>query len=230
MVDAGEAYRLGRLSQNPGDAAKGIKTDVIKVRNDSGVSRARGEVVGDFSTLLSDLTAESIWVAGDEPVLGKSFGVYLKDVPDGEIEECQVSGVCLAIVNVTDVGHERADISGTGHKLQSAADGPVELIFVPGGVAEQMCVVKLGGGGGSAAEPPIRHAFTKSGGINSRSTLTMGSASCDLYVSSGAGVLSDAGTDVTVYNPFSQSVAGDVHILISKNEAGLWVVIAEDCG
>lgn len=77
---------------------------------------------------------------------------------------------------------------------------------------------------------PVWHAMTKSGGINSRSTLTMGSATCDLYVSSSGGVLSDSGTDVTVYNPFSQSVAGERHILISKNEAGLWVVIAEDCG
>ena len=77
---------------------------------------------------------------------------------------------------------------------------------------------------------PVRHAMTKEGGINSRSGLTMGSATCDLYVSSGAGVLSDSGTDVTVYNPFSQAVAGLVHILIELNEAGLWVVIAEDCG
>lgn len=104
-------------------------------------------------------------------------------------------------------------------------DDAGELIQLIGG-ADRVYQEYVGASSGS----PTRHAMTKSGGINSRSTLTMGSATCDLYVSSSGGVLSDSGTDVTVYNPFSQSVAGERHILISKNEAGLWVVIAEDCG
>ena len=94
--------------------------------------------------------------------------------------------------------------------------------------------------GGSDAEFPeirprgsdgrVRHAKTKSGGIAARSTLTMGSATCDLYDSSSAGVLSDSGTDVTVYNMATSAIAADTHIMIQQNNAGLWVVVVEDCG
>jgi hypothetical protein len=94
--------------------------------------------------------------------------------------------------------------------------------------------------GGSDAEFPeirprgvdgrVRHAMTKSGGIAARSSLTMGSATCDLYDSSSSGVLSDSGTDVTVYNMATSAIAANTHIMIQQNNAGLWVVVVEDCG
>lgn len=94
-------------------------------------------------------------------------------------------------------------------------------------------------GGGDSESPEIVvqarnqtvwHAYTPSGGIPARSTLTMGSASCDVYACSTAGVLSDSGRNVTVYNFASSDVAGSTHILIEKNNVGLWICIAEDCG
>jgi hypothetical protein len=74
------------------------------------------------------------------------------------------------------------------------------------------------------------HAVTKSGGIAARSSLTMGSATVDLYACSSAGVLSDSGVDVTAYNMATSAVAANAHIMIQRNSAGLWVVIVEDCG
>jgi len=105
-------------------------------------------------------------------------------------------------------------------------DDAGELIQLIGGRDVEWEEMKPRGSG----DGRVRHAMTKDGGINSRSSLTMGSATCDLYQSSSGGVLSDASEDVTVYNPFSQSVAANRHILIQRNDAGLWVVIAEDCG
>jgi hypothetical protein len=106
------------------------------------------------------------------------------------------------------------------------SDAEALILTIGGSDTEFPEIRPRGGGGGSA----VRHAMTKDGGISSRSSLTMGSATCDLYQSSSGGVLSDASEDVTVYNPFSQSVAANRHILIQRNDAGLWVVIAEDCG
>lgn len=82
------------------------------------------------------------------------------------------------------------------------------------------------GGGG----PRMVHAYTPSGGIPARSTLTMGSATCDLYDCSSGGVLSDSGDNATIYNMASSAVAGSKHIVASRNSAGLLVAIVEDCG
>lgn len=74
------------------------------------------------------------------------------------------------------------------------------------------------------------HAYTPGGGIPARSGLTMGSATCDLYDSTTGGVLSDSGTNITVYNVASGAVAGSTHIIAAKNQAGLYICIVEDCG
>lgn len=74
------------------------------------------------------------------------------------------------------------------------------------------------------------HAYTPAGGIPARSTLTMGNASCDLYNSTTGGVLSDSGTNITVYNMATSAVAGSTHIIAAKNQAGIYVCIVEDCG
>lgn len=80
------------------------------------------------------------------------------------------------------------------------------------------------------ASDGVVHAKTPIGGIPAISTLTMGSASCDIYECSSAGVLSDSGTNETIYNMASSAVAAETHIIAARNSAGLLVVIVEDCG
>jgi len=74
------------------------------------------------------------------------------------------------------------------------------------------------------------HFLSPSGGIAARSTLTMGSASCDIYTCSSGGVLSDSGINETVYNMASSPFAGSTHGVAMRNAAGLLVAIVEDCG
>lgn len=84
------------------------------------------------------------------------------------------------------------------------------------------------------ASPPdqgsIVHFVSPVGGIAARSSLTMGSATCDIYNSSGSGVLSDSGTNETIYNVASSAFAGSTHGIAARNAAGLLVAIVEDCG
>ena len=82
----------------------------------------------------------------------------------------------------------------------------------------------------TAAAGTMVHAYTPAGGIPARSSLTMGSATCDLYDSTTGGVLSDSGDNITVYNMASAAVAGSTHIIAAKNQAGIYVCIVEDCG
>lgn len=76
----------------------------------------------------------------------------------------------------------------------------------------------------------VVHAKTPVGGIPAMATLTMGSASCDIYTSTTGGVLSDSGTNETIYNMAGSAVAGSTHIIAARNSVGLLVVIVEDCG
>lgn len=99
-------------------------------------------------------------------------------------------------------------------------------------------VAGIGGNGGEQrhfthptySPGPLVHAKTPVGGIPAISTLTMGSASCDIYACSSAGVLSDSGNNATIYNMASSAVAGETQIIAARNAAGLLVVIVEDCG
>lgn len=76
----------------------------------------------------------------------------------------------------------------------------------------------------------IVHAYTPSGGIAARSTLTMGSATCTLYDCNASGVLSSTANTETIYNMTAGAIAGSTHIVAARNTAGLLVAIVEDCG
>jgi hypothetical protein len=55
-------------------------------------------------------------------------------------------------------------------------------------------------------------------------TLTMGSASCDIWDDAGtAGQISDSGFNETIYNVFDRSVPANARGKASLNNAGLWV-------
>jgi len=76
--------------------------------------------------------------------------------------------------------------------------------------------------------PSIIHFKSQGGGIPALSGSTMGNATCDLYDSSSGGVLSDSGTDITIYNT-AAAFAATTFGIAAKNEAGLWVAIVEKC-
>lgn len=81
-----------------------------------------------------------------------------------------------------------------------------------------------------AAESAVIHAKTPGGGIAGMTGLQMASASCDRYACSAAGLLSDSGDNVTIYNPVLGAIAATTLIVAARNSAGLWVAIVEDCG
>lgn len=74
------------------------------------------------------------------------------------------------------------------------------------------------------------HFQSPSGGIPAFASNTMGSASCDIYESSDAGVLSDSLINDTIYHMATNAFAGSKRGIAARNDAGLLVAIVEDCG
>jgi hypothetical protein len=116
--------------------------------------------VGDtILTGLSVFDPHHLWHEGNEQA-GGHYGVFRTDVPDGEIAECQLTGVCIARVNVTDAGHRFAVPTDGQTYFTSATEGEIQILDAPTGdpgVRECIVVLRCGAGG----EEPIRFELTE---------------------------------------------------------------------
>jgi hypothetical protein len=158
MIDAGRDYEQSRLSAGAPDPLKGRQTDLLKCLNASGSSRRRGEVLAFDGKAIADLSNEHMWLTGVAPYAGSYFGLLRDPAADGDVVSVQVSGVCMAIVDVQNSGHRRASAVEGEYVLRSDEDGPIELLYVPDELGEQECAVRFsssipdtGGGSGSTA-------------------------------------------------------------------------------
>jgi len=85
---------------------------------------------------------------GDEPTADGYFAILKEPIASGGVGVSQVSGCCLAKVNVGSTGHTRAKAAAGLYVLASADDGPLEIIYSPGTTGEVECVVRFAGGSG----------------------------------------------------------------------------------
>ncbi len=151
--DAAAEDYLRRRERSQGGAPKRwpIPADVLLVRNDAGVDLAIGAVVKLGSKILSGgLDPDHIWLAATKPADPGSHGILRRPIPDGDIDECQVSGVCLATVNVISTSHRWAYVLDNNLVLQSVAQlvtvgsrAVAELIERPTSTGEQTLAVRL---------------------------------------------------------------------------------------
>lgn len=169
MIDAGNAFRNGALSNGTPDRTRPRSTDIIKVKNDCGEDRARGEILSLTDKAVTDLSDEHIWLIGSGVTECDFFGILKEPIADGGIVDCQVSGCCMAQVDVIDADHTRAKAVAGQYVLESSSDGPIEILYKPSGTGEQECVVRFGGG------VQMRLGQTGSGGlsISSAGTVTL---------------------------------------------------------
>lgn len=152
MVDAGNAYRAGRLSVGAPAPTSPRETDLIRIKNNSGGNRARGQILRINGKAITDLSNEHIWLVGSEPTASGYFGILREPIASGGVGVAQVSGCCLARVNVGSTGHTRAKAVAGLYVLASADDGPLEIIYSPGTTGEVECVVRFAGGSGGGGQ------------------------------------------------------------------------------
>jgi len=143
MVEAGKAYSDSRLNNEAPDPIRPRETDIIKVKNDSGASRKLGEILRIDGKAVETVTDENKWLVGVEPTDDGYFGILKEPAAISGIASLQVSGCCMALVNVTDADHKRATSVEGEYVLQSSDDGPIEILFAPDGTGEKNCVVRF---------------------------------------------------------------------------------------
>jgi hypothetical protein len=123
-----------------------ISTDKIKIRNDSGSARRLGEVLEiDNDILISIVDPEHLWQMGIAPDLTHPFGILRHPVLTNQIDELQVSGVCKALVNMTNIEHQYARVKCGLFVLESAVSGPLRILYQPETLGEQECIVLFTG-------------------------------------------------------------------------------------
>jgi len=223
MVDAGEAYRTGRLGVSDPGPTRPRETDIIKLRNSSGADRARGEILWIDGKAVTELTDESIWLDGKTPTADGYFAILKEPIVSTGVGRAQVSGCCLASVTVGNADHRRAKPAAGTYVLVSADDGPIEIVYAPSGTGELECVVRFGN------DVPAIIIMTPSGGIPARSGTTVGKADCTVYSISSSDVLTTTSRTVSVVNLAATAVAGSVYGQ-AKRAAGRWVIDYEECG
>jgi len=139
----------------------------ILIRNDSGSDLDRHEIIGITGcvfTSTDDGFFERIVLTGDRPEAGThegKFAVLDVAIPNGEIGRAVVDGVVACQINVTDSGHEYADISdGDSSTLASGSTGTAQILHIESGTGDQWAIVRLmgavGGGSGGASDGRVK--------------------------------------------------------------------------
>lgn len=194
--EAAEAYfrskARGEAAFAPaGGGASGVR---IKVKNNSGADRRAGEVLEFTGFALDDEWLEQgfLWTTGGSPTLVNDFGVLLRPTPNGDIDDCQIAGACMALVNVGDADHRFAVVSASTYILQSAAIGPVTIAYKPSGMGEKKCLVHIRGVTG---EILVKN--------DTGSDIASGSSGTFKVFSGTPGSESDTGQTITAYNKSS---------------------------
>jgi len=151
FVDAARDY-LQRQQATSGKPTQSFRqTGIVPVKNASGADAARFTVLGIDSPILSPSEAPDsfanqvafVGVTATASHAGK-FVVLLEPIADGEIGKACVAGVCPAVVNVTDAGHQFADIAAGQPVLASCASGSALILWKDSGTGLKWAVVRLG--------------------------------------------------------------------------------------
>jgi hypothetical protein len=189
-VDASDAYhRTKALGEGKDSSASAADTNIVNAKNTSGSDRRQGEILEFSGTPLSSFQDGLIWLNGDSPALANGFGVLLQAAPDGKFQDSQVSGVCRALVNVTDTAHKYAKPVSGNAILQSATRGPVRILHKPSGTGERDCAVRLEQDVSLPAEMVV---------FELTSTLALGGAATAVICELAAGTYSATGDAITV--------------------------------
>lgn len=117
----------------------------IRVRNTSGSTRDRGNIlqIGDIEE--GELDRRFLWFTGEAPnaTWDKRICVLLDPAVNNTFARAEVLGLVTAEVNVANTSHTTCKVAANTYVLQSDFDGPIPIIYQPGNTNTQTCVVVL---------------------------------------------------------------------------------------
>ncbi len=161
FVDTAMDLRRRQQSQEQGATPEQRQTGIILIRNDSGEDRARFDVLGVQSTVITptdnpDAFKAKVVLAGVKPTEADHKGrfvVLLEPIKTGKIGRAVAAGVSVARVNVTDTDHKFADVSDNDSgQLKSTDSGAAAILWKESGMGVKWAVVRIGAGGGALSE------------------------------------------------------------------------------
>ena len=145
MVDAARAHESQRLSNAKNPSPFEVSTTRCKIKNSSGASRARGEVLEITGYLPTTFSRKFLWFTGGSPspAINKRYAILMWDAKSNDIVDAIIAGICAAQVNITNSAHKTATISSATYVLQSAANGPIPIYYQPSGTGQKECAIIL---------------------------------------------------------------------------------------
>jgi len=143
IIDASLAYQNRAAADQQAPIQQARPTDLIKVRNDSCGPRRGGEVLKICGAAITTVTDEHKWLAGATTDAEGCFAILKQPLAGGGIGPAQVSGVCMAWVQVNNEGHNRARLIDGQVVLRSATTGQCEILYKEPGIGERFCVVRI---------------------------------------------------------------------------------------
>ena len=151
--DAADYVAQRSLGSGGGDAARLLRTEIIRIKNSSGAAHRKGEIlkVGNLlianSLILKEGREQLRFDTALHDGTDAPFCVLLDPIPDGGRGRAQITGVCPALVTFAHASmrYARPDPDGTD-VLMADVLGPVRVLHTPGGTGEKECLVLLGEG------------------------------------------------------------------------------------
>lgn len=133
LVEVVNTYKEGRLFGGRRGVSRGSSGVTVQVRNMTEADQPRGAVLQLGDHLLDAVSDDHPWFEADkiaEPV-EYYLAVLTKPLLDGEIGPAQISGICLAKVNVGSTSHTHAKPTAGDEELTSSTAGPFEFLLPP---------------------------------------------------------------------------------------------------
>jgi hypothetical protein len=161
FVDTAMDMRRRQQGQEQGATPEQRQTGIILIRNDSGEDRARFDVLGVQSTVVSptdnlDAFKSKVVLAGVKPTEADHKGrfvVLLEPISTGKIGRAVAAGVSVVRLNVTDTDHKFADVSDNdAGQLKSTDSGAAAILWKESGNGVKWAAVVRIGAGGALSE------------------------------------------------------------------------------
>ncbi len=166
LMRLAQAFEGGGMDA-AGMSALGLSAPApVIVRNDSGADRDEFDVLGIDGVLVlpsdgampASQFKTTLTVKGVMPIdpnhLGR-FVVLSGPVKAGGIGRGYASGTFPAKLNVTDAGHQWAEIDGGTARLKSGATGSAAILWKEAGTGEKWAIVRFDCAPGTADDPAV---------------------------------------------------------------------------
>ncbi len=150
VVDLVNARKPRELTDQGRPVSSPLDRTILSLRNDSGASLSRGSLLEIGDMYLGFGTSRPFsplhpWFEGLD-FDGGYWAITTEPLPTGDVGECQIAGVCIVRVNVTNLDHRRAFPKIGQSYCESSHLGPLEILQMTDtsntGVQECWCILR----------------------------------------------------------------------------------------